>query len=107
MVSLLCLGPTAHESLFVPFRNGVSISPSPVEILHTLQRQMLQGLLFPMSDPQVWGPDVGLRTLTPIGVSVIQLLSSLWAAHPWVWGHLYHIITLPTLLILPLLCLLE
>ena len=100
MVSLLCLGPTAHESLFVPFRNGVSI-------LHTLQRQMLQGLLFPMSDPQVWGPDVGLRTLTPIGVSVIQLLSSLWAAHLWVWGHLYHIITPPTLLILPLLCLLE
>ena len=39
-----------------------------------------------MPDPWVWGPDVGLRTLAPVGESVIQLLSSLWAAHLAVMG---------------------
>ena len=29
------LGPSAHESLCVPFKSGVSASPSPVELLHT------------------------------------------------------------------------
>ena len=79
------LGPSAHESLCVPFKNGVFISPSPMELLHTsptdLQRQMLQGLFIPMPDPQVWGPDMGPRTLTPLDESLIQLLSSLWASH--------------------------
>ena len=39
------LGSTARESLCAPFKNGVSISPSPMELLHTsptgLQCQML------------------------------------------------------------------
>ena len=29
------LGPNAHESLCVPFKNGVSFYPSPMELLHT------------------------------------------------------------------------
>ena len=74
MEALLCPGPSAHESLCVPFKNGVSISPSPVELLGTsptgFQRQMLQGLFFPMPDPQTQGPNVGLRTLTSVGESL-------------------------------------
>ena len=36
-----------------------------------------------MPDAQAWGPDAGLRTLSPAGESlcVIQFLSSLWATH--------------------------
>ena len=68
------LGPSAHESLCVPFKNGVSVSPSPVELLCTsptgLQCQMLRGLFLPVPDPQAWGLDVGLRTLTPVGESL-------------------------------------
>ena len=95
------LGPSARESLCAPFKNGVSISPSPVELLHTsptgLQCQMLWGLFLPMPDPQVWGFDVGLRTLTPIG-------ECLWYSYflvfgfptQEVWGCLYHVISPPT-----------
>ena len=62
---------SAYEMLCVPFKNRVSVSPSPVELLHTnltgLQCQMLQGLLLPMPNLRVCGPDVGL---TPIGESL-------------------------------------
>ena len=65
------LGASAHESLCAPFKNGFSVSPSPVELLRTsptgLQCQMLWGLFLPMPDPHTWEFDVGLRTLTPIG----------------------------------------
>ena len=68
------LGAGARESLCVPFKNGVSISPSPVELLRTspisLQCQMLQGLFLPVLDPHTWEFDVGLKTLTPIGESL-------------------------------------
>ena len=68
------LGPSACERLCVPFRNGVSISPSPVELLCRnpidLQWQMLWGLFLPVPDPQVWGFDVGPRTVTPVGESL-------------------------------------
>ena len=47
----------------VPFKNGVSISPSAMELLHTIpigpQCQMLQGLFLSMPDPQAWGLDMG------------------------------------------------
>ena len=65
------LGPSACVSLCVPFKNGVSISPSPVELLGTsptgLQCQMLRGLFLLVSVPQAWGFDLGPRTLTPVG----------------------------------------
>jgi len=48
------LGPSACESLCVPFKNGVSVSPSPMEFLHTsppgLQCQMLQGIFLLVPD---------------------------------------------------------
>ena len=66
--------PSGHESLCVPFKNGVSVFPSPMELPHTnptgLQCLMPWGLLLPMPDPQAWGPDVGLRTLTLIAESM-------------------------------------
>ena len=108
----LALGPSAHESLCVLFKNGVFISPSPLELLHKIsndpQCQILQGLLLPMPDLQAWEPDMGLKTLTPIG-------NSLWYSDfplcglPtwWVWGCLYHVIAPPTVLIWLSLCLLE
>ena len=53
METLLCPG-SAHESPCVPCKNGVSISPSPMELLRTsptgLQCQMLQGLFLPVPD---------------------------------------------------------
>ena len=69
----MALGPSAHETLYVPFKSGVFVSPSLVELLHTspagLQCQMLQGLLLPT--PQAWEPDMGLVNLTPVGESLL------------------------------------
>ena len=69
METLLCSGISACESLCVPFKNGVSVSPSPVELLRTspngLQCQMLQGRFLPVPEPHTWEFDVGLRSLTP------------------------------------------
>ena len=74
MEPLLALGPSAHEGLCALFKNGLSISPSSVDLLHTsstsLQCQILQGLFLPVPDPHTWEFDVGLRTLTPVGESL-------------------------------------
>ena len=76
---LLCslcftLRPRAHKSLCAPFKSGVFVFPSPVELLCTSpngpQCRMFWGLLLPMPDPQAWEPDVGRRTLTPVGESL-------------------------------------
>ena len=67
---ILPLGPDAHTTLRVPSKSGVSVSPSPVEILQSnptsLQSLILWEFL-PLPDPQVGKPDVGLRTFTPVG----------------------------------------
>ena len=51
------LGPSACKSVCVPSKNGVSASPSPVELLCTspagLQRQVLRGLFLPVPDPHL------------------------------------------------------
>ena len=98
------LGPSAHESLCVPFKNGVSISPGPVELLHTSptdpQHQMLWGLLLPMPDSQAWGPDVGLKTLTPVGESLYYSYFPVCGLPiQWVWSCLYPVIAPLTVLI--------
>ena len=55
----------------VPSKSGVSVSPSPVEVLQSnptgFQSLILWGFLLPLLDPQVRKPDVGLRTLTLVG----------------------------------------
>ena len=95
------LGPSAHEHLCVPFKKGVSILPSPMQLLLTrptaFQCQIIWGPILWIPDPQAWGLDVGLRTFTHIG-------ESLWHSYfpvsglptRQVWGCLYHIIDPPT-----------
>ena len=68
---LLPLGPDAHTTLCVQSKSGVSVSPSPVDVLQSnpasLQSLILLEFLLPLLDPQVGKPDVGLRTFTPVG----------------------------------------
>ena len=68
---LLPLSPDAHTTLCVPSKSGVSVSPSPVEVLQSiptrLQSLILYEFLLPLLDPQVGKPDVGLRAFTPVG----------------------------------------
>ena len=68
---LLPLGPNAHTTLCVRSKSGVSVSPSPVEVLQSnpasLQSLILWEFLLLLPDPQLGKPDVGLRTFTPVG----------------------------------------
>ena len=65
------LGPDAHTTLCAPSKSGVSVSPSPVEVLQSnpasLQSLILWEFLLPLLDPQIGNPDVELRTFTPVG----------------------------------------
>ena len=80
---LLPLGPSAHTTLCVPSKNGVSVSPSPVEVLQSnsasLQSLILWEFLLLLPDPQVGKPDVVLRNFTPVvdfcGIIVLQFVS--------------------------------
>ena len=68
---LFPLRPGVHTTLCVPSKSGVSVSPSPVEILQlnptSLQSLILWEFLLPLPDPQVGKPAMGLRTFTPVG----------------------------------------
>ena len=106
------LGPSAHESLCVPFKNAVSISPSPVELLCASPTGFQCQVLWGPPSPNARSPGMGTwrgaqNSHSCRWVSVIQLLSSLWASHPVSMGLLYHVITPPTVLIWLPLCLLE
>ena len=52
-VSAFGLGPSTGETFCVPSKSGVSVSPSPMELLQSspagLQNQILWGLLLPMA----------------------------------------------------------
>ena len=48
------LGPSARESLCAPFKNGVSVSPSAVELLHTSPTGLLGG-----PSPKARSPGMG------------------------------------------------
>ena len=60
-----------HTLFCVPSKSGVSVSPSPVEVLQSnptsLQNLILWEFLLLLPDPQVEKPDMGLRTFTPVG----------------------------------------
>jgi len=109
------LGPSARESLCAPFKNGVSVSPSPVELLRTsptgLRCQMLWGSFSPCQIPIHGEFDVGLRTLTPVGASLWTSYFSVGlvcgASHPGGMGLLISGNRPSYLLMWPLLCLLE
>ena len=86
-VTTFALGPGAHETLCVPSKSGVSLSPCPVELLQSspagLQSQMLWGLLCPLAEPPAEEPVAGLRTLTPVGET--SVIYSLICGSP-TWG---------------------
>ena len=67
----LPLDPDVHTTLCVPSKSGVSVSPSPVEVLQSnptsFQSLILWEFLLLLLYPQVGKPDVGLRTFTPVG----------------------------------------
>ena len=58
--------------LMCTLQSGVSVSPSPVEVLQSnptsLQSLILWEFLLLLPNPQIGTPDVGLRTFTPVGV---------------------------------------
>ena len=54
-ITAFALGPSAHEILCVLLKSEVCISPS------------FLGLVFLMPDPWAGEPDVGLRTVSPVG----------------------------------------
>ena len=88
------LGPSEHESLCMPFKNGVSISPSPVELLHTsptgLQVPDAPGALSPSARSphvRVWCGAQNSHSCR--WVSVNQLVSSLWSFPPRRYGVVY------------------
>ena len=68
---LLLLGPDVHTTLCVPSKTGVSVSPSPVEVLQSnltsLQSLIFLEFLLLLLDPQVGKPELGLRTFPPVG----------------------------------------
>ena len=65
------MGPDVHTTLCVPSKSGVSVSPSPVEVLQSnpasLQSLILWEFLLLLPDPQVGKPDIGLSSFTPVG----------------------------------------
>ena len=67
---LFPLGPDVHTIPCAPSKSGVSVSPSPVEVLQSiptrLQSLIVYEFLLLLPDPQVGKPDVGLRTFTPV-----------------------------------------
>ena len=70
-ITAFALSPRACDILCTPFKNEVSVSPSPVGLLILspagLKSQMFWELIFPVQGPQAGEPDVGLRTLTAVG----------------------------------------
>ena len=106
------LGPSAHEILCVPFKNGESLF-SPVLWSSCTWAQLAfnagysRGSLSQCQIPRCGDLTRGWELSFLMQVYVIQLLSSLWAAHQHIWGCIYHIITPLTILKWPSLNLLE
>ena len=74
MESLLCPGTQHTQKVVCAFQEcGLHFPQSdgaPEHKPHWLSMSYALGLFLPMPDPQLWGPNVGLRTLTPVGVSL-------------------------------------
>ena len=74
--------------------------------LSGLQCQMLQGILLPMPDPQVWDPNVEVQTLTPVGEPLQGSYFPVCGSPTGqLWGYFYHESTPPAILMRLVLCL--
>ena len=94
------LGPSAHESLCVPFKKGVSVFPNPVELLCTsptgLQCTCSRGSFsqcqIPGRGDLTWGSELSL-----LQVSLCDSYSPVCGLPTQeVWGCLYRVIAPPT-----------
>ena len=80
---LLPLGPDAHTTLCVPSKSGVSVSPSPFEVLQShptsLQSLILKEVLLLLLDPRLgsltWGSVSSLQWVDFCGIIVLQFVS--------------------------------
>ena len=70
----------------MPSKTGVSVSPSPVEVLWSnptgLQGQIPWGFSVPLSDPQAGKPDVEFRTFTTMGELAWIITILQFVGHP-------------------------
>ena len=70
-ITASALGPGMRETLWVPFKSGVSISHSLLPLWKVspagFQRQIFWGLIFLVLDPWAGDFSVGLRPLAPWG----------------------------------------
>ena len=76
--------------LFASFTTGVSVSPSPVEVLESnpadFQGQIPWGFPVPLLGPQAGKPDVGFQTFTTAGELLCYYCSALCGSRIWwVW----------------------
>ena len=98
MEPLLFPGTRAHESLCAPFKNGVSVSPSPMDLLCTsptgLQCQMLRGSFslcqIPTRESLMCGSELSVNLCEPVSFQSVELPTQ------EVWGCLYREIAPPT-----------
>ena len=71
----------------------VSVFPSPAGLPKWspagLQSQMLKGLIFLEQDLWVWGPEIGLRTLTPVGDTLQYNYFPVFGLPTWGVWHFY------------------
>ena len=85
------LGLGACKVLFVPSKTGVSVSPSPAEVLWSnptgLHGQIPGDSQSLLLDPQAEKPDMGFRTFTTVGERFCYYCSPICGSPPqWVWN---------------------
>ena len=77
------MGPDVHTTLCVPFKSGVSVSPSPVKVLQSspssLPSLILWEFFLLLPDPRLgsltWGSEPSLQWVDFCGISVLQFVS--------------------------------
>ena len=103
------LGPGVRKILFVPFKSGVSVCPSPVKVLQSnptnLQNQIPWGFLVPLPNPQSGKPDMGLRTFTIVGYLLCVIVLQFSGCPPGRYGILFYCHCALSTILLQLFCL--
>ena len=104
------LRPSVHKSLCALSRMALCFPQSCGAPLHNPHLSSMPNALGAPSHKArylAWRPDLGLRTLTPVGLSLWYSYFPFYGLPThWIWSCLYHVIFPPTVLMWPL-CLLE